>query len=343
MKHLKVSWDVVKQRVRVYLKNVFVLRFLWKKCYGDAPMRWISWDQMPAWFNNTALLGSYAPRGYTPTIREIHCQSRQRFSCCTCVDSATTLGDAEPPPLGILFKGAVDGAIYKELTEDADTPKWMHVQTQTAGSYRSGNMVDLLRRTLPKTDADMESAIVLLDWYAGHRTAEIADLIAELGHVLLLHGGGTTPYEQVNDTHLHARMKNNMSTAEIAVFYGQLAHAKAAGVQKAAEHSRKDLIALLKTVWSNLDHPAISQRGYEQTGPKLPLEGAIMADDVGSDLLPVFQAIDPHVDPDQLGTSIREEAKALVESYWGTRVHCWRQYSMLISQHEDHVSIEEGE
>ena len=89
----------------------------------------------------------------------------------------------------------------------------------------------------------MDAAIVMLDWYAGHRTPEIAAFIAELGHVLLLHGGGTTPYEQVNDTHLHARLKQNMKTAEIAVFYGQLAYGKAVGVLKAAQHSRKELIS----------------------------------------------------------------------------------------------------
>ena len=74
---------------------------------------------------------------------------------------------------------------------------------------------------------------------------------------------------------------------------------------------------LVKTAWAKLDHRAISQRGYEQTGPKLPLEGPIMAEDVGDDLLPVFRAIDPHEDEDQLGTSIREEAKAMVDFYWG--------------------------
>ena len=35
VKHLKVSWKKLKERVRVYLENAFVLRFLWFRCYGE--------------------------------------------------------------------------------------------------------------------------------------------------------------------------------------------------------------------------------------------------------------------------------------------------------------------
>ena len=77
----------------------------------------------------------------------------------------------------------------------------MHVHTQENGSYRSSDMLELLERTLPPATEDYEAAVVCLDWYAGHRTAEIASLISRRGHVLLFHGGGTTGYEQVNDTH----------------------------------------------------------------------------------------------------------------------------------------------
>ena len=51
-----------------------------------------------------------------------------------------------------------------------------------------------------------ESIIVLLDWFSGHLTEEVAECIHSKGHVLLLHGGGTTPFTQINDTHLHAEL-----------------------------------------------------------------------------------------------------------------------------------------
>ena len=72
VKHLKVSRRKLKQRVGVYLKNVFALRFLWRKCFGDErELRWVSWDQRVAWFNNTALDATYTTRGYEPLVTEI--------------------------------------------------------------------------------------------------------------------------------------------------------------------------------------------------------------------------------------------------------------------------------
>ena len=65
VKHLKVSKKKLKARVRVFLKNCFALRYLWLRCFGEArKMRWVSWDQKPAWFNNTALDSSYSTVGY---------------------------------------------------------------------------------------------------------------------------------------------------------------------------------------------------------------------------------------------------------------------------------------
>ena len=69
---------------------------------------------------------------------------------------------------------------------------------------------------------------------------------------------------------------------------------------------------MVTAIWEQLDHAAISKRGYEQTGPNLPLTGPIRVSDVGKDLLPVFRALCPHEDPEQVGTQIRDEAKALV-------------------------------
>ena len=144
-------------------------------------------------------------------------------------------------------------------------------------------MVELLSRTLDHAAQDYESTVICLDWYSGHRTAEVADTILSRGHVLLLHGGGTTAYEQVNDTHLHATLQRRMKALEVAVFDGQLSECHESGVQKAASHSRQDLCLLVESVWEDLDHTAISQRGYEQTGPLLPLTGPIYKHDVCRD------------------------------------------------------------
>ena len=79
-------------------------------------------------------------------------------------------------------------------------------------------MRELLPTALPVVVTDDDSSIICLDWYAGHRAAEIASLVASSKHVLLFHGGGTTGYEQVNDTHLHAMLQAMMQALEVAVF-----------------------------------------------------------------------------------------------------------------------------
>ena len=80
-------------------------------------------------------------------------------------------------------------------------------QTQAKGSYREEDMVELLEKTLPTASRPSETKIVCLDWFAAHGDPEIIELIQSRGHVLLLHGGGTTAYEQINDTHLHATFR----------------------------------------------------------------------------------------------------------------------------------------
>ena len=76
----------------------------------------------------------------------------------------------------------------------------MHVQTQCKGSYRAQDMVELLEKTLSPAADDCDSAVVCLDWFAAHRDASVVEAIESRGHANLFHGGGTTDYEQVNDT-----------------------------------------------------------------------------------------------------------------------------------------------
>ena len=52
-------------------------RFLWHRCFGEArAMSWVSKDQKPLWYNNTALDATYSARGYDPQVEEIEAHSR---------------------------------------------------------------------------------------------------------------------------------------------------------------------------------------------------------------------------------------------------------------------------
>jgi hypothetical protein len=123
--------------------------------------------------------------------------------------------------VAVLFKGKPGGRILNDLTANYDLPEWMRVQIQENGSYRSGDVVEALEWILPDASVTGESLVVLLDWFSGHLTEEVADIVRRKGHVLLFHGGGTTPFTQVNDTHLHALMQRLLVQYE-----NQLAHSQ---------------------------------------------------------------------------------------------------------------------
>ena len=130
-------------------------------------------------------------------------------------------------------------------------------------------MVELLDMTLESAVGRPDkSQVIILDWFAAHRDPAVAAIIQSRGHVLLLHGGGTTGYEQVNDTHLHAVLQAHMEATEIAVFYGQLKELAALGKKTACSHSRRDLCILVKEVWERLDHAAISHKGLSANGAR---------------------------------------------------------------------------
>ena len=61
----------------------------------------------------------------------------------------------------------------------------MLVQVQENGSYRSSDMVEALDWILPEAASSKESIIVILDWYSGHRTQEVEELVKRKEHVLL--------------------------------------------------------------------------------------------------------------------------------------------------------------
>jgi hypothetical protein len=112
--------------------------------------------------------------------------------------------DAQPPPLFCLFKGKKGKKIQQDLKREmaARMVPWFHIQVQEFGSYREEDVIEALEKVLPVAGATHESMIVMLDWFSAHRADGVIALIERRGHVVLFHGGGCTPFTQVNDTHL---------------------------------------------------------------------------------------------------------------------------------------------
>ena len=155
---------------------------------------------------------------------------------------------------------------------------WMKVQCQDCGSYRSDDVVEALDWMLPNATKSSESVVVLLDWFAGHLTDAVAEKIRSKGHVLLLHGGGTTPFTQINDTHLHAQLAAHLVRLEVrwnADERQRLMALKELFPKRSSTPSqnRYNILSLVQTAWLLLDHGRIAEKGYRQTGPTMPLEG----------------------------------------------------------------------
>ena len=102
---LKVPWSKILKRVKVLLGNIFRIRCFWEHCHPSKPMRFISLDQKPSWFNNAGHKGTLGKKGCPqPGIQENFCQTRERYSIFTSVRNFDNDNPDEPPPVEILFR-----------------------------------------------------------------------------------------------------------------------------------------------------------------------------------------------------------------------------------------------
>jgi hypothetical protein len=187
---LKVAWPKVVRRVGVLMRNLFRLRAFWALLFPNHKMRWLSVDQKPSWFNNAGHTGALTKKGSAPTIRENFAATRERYTILTSVPSWGHDDEEVPPKVAVLFKGKPNGRIVKSIEDQFHCPDFMKIQVQEHGSYRSEDVVTALDWMLPTATCPEESIVVLLDWYSGHRTDEVEELLQRKGHVLLFHGGG---------------------------------------------------------------------------------------------------------------------------------------------------------
>ena len=105
----------------------------------------------------------------------------------------------------------------------------MKLQVQENGSYRASDCAAALEWILPDAADSSESLVVLLDWFSAHRSEEVEQVVHRKGHVLLFHGGGVTPFIQVNDTHLHASVARSLIALEKAWAHSERMRAGWAG------------------------------------------------------------------------------------------------------------------
>jgi len=336
---LKVSWRKVKNRVKVLLGNIFRLRTLWELVHPGKPMHWFSADQKPSWFNNAGHTGTWAKKGSQPTVREDFAATRERYTILTTVeiiDGQDAPYEYDFPHVAVLFKGKPNGRIASGIANQYTEPNFMMIQVQEKGSYRSQDVVEFLDKALPDATTPEESIVVILDWFSGHLTDEVYELVARKGHVLLFHGGGTTPFTQVNDTHLHALVQRIMVQLEVQSAHSQQKASAEEGERKTPKMKRWDILKTVETMWRSIDHEGHAKKGYHQTGPTMPLRGPLAREDVWKDLLTVWDEIDPCEDLDGVGTSIRDEAVSFVEKGFAEgRLTTWADAPLVIEEQDD--------
>ena len=169
---------------------------------------------------------------------------------------------------------------------------------------------------------------------AAHRDPNVIKTIRDMGHIVCFHGGGTTGYEQVNDTHLHARLQADLQAVENRMAHSQLQENRAAGTRTVPTMSRVDVCTAVETVCQNLPHREIASEGYRQTGHDLPLEGDILMTDICRDLSDVYRSIDPHDDPAKVGTKIRDAARDTVEEMCQrNEIQTWADAVLLVEEY----------
>ena len=153
--------------------------------------------------------------------------------------------------------------------------------------------------------------------------------------MVIYHGGGCTPFTQINDTHLHALLQRLLIQLENRVALGKRKDMHLNGQRGIATLSRSDICDIVKTAWLMTDHVAMSKKGYEQTGPGLPLEGPISRAQVYKDLRNVFDEVDPPEDVQEIGEKLRDEANAFVLAGYPRKWSNWTHVTRLIEEHSD--------
>ena len=76
------------------------------------------------------------------------------------------------------------------------------------------HVISALEAVLPIARSTKDSMVVLLDSFAAHLTDAVVEAIKRRGHIVLYHGGGCTPYTQVNDVILHSPLQKHFQHIE---------------------------------------------------------------------------------------------------------------------------------
>ena len=244
-KRFVLPMDVRKQRMIDFIKNVLRVRVWFKRVVGvDIPI--VNMDQMPLHRNETSGQKTLTICDQDTVVKQNYHLTRERITCMTILSSKD--GAISPH---YVFKGK-----GTHLQEKLKRPPGVVTLWSAKGSYRVETMVETIRHLPNLTRHDAlpgrtfkEWQLMLLDDYSVHVTSEVRQELLKRGYVLVVLGGGITGDVQINDTHLHHRLKSVYRKKETELMMEQLE----ARPDRVPSPSRDDVMAMLQDSLSALN------------------------------------------------------------------------------------------
>ena len=198
-------------------------------------------------------------------LKEIHSQTRERWTACTTCTSDRAQA-AEGPPVMCYFKGG-DGILRSCEDYIRTTPVFqaaglkMKIGVSDSGSMRLEHVLDFLEFALQRGPGDDGRwRILLCDAYRAHMGDAIARLAWKHKYIVVFVGGGATGVVQVNDTHLHGPLQAAYVELEQADMFFQLSE----NPDGCPSRSRQDCLRDLALIWQRPSLHLRSSEGFLQ-------------------------------------------------------------------------------
>ena len=238
-KRFSISKEDLVERLEDYLKNIWTIRkFFLDKYNVDPPI--INGDQMPLHRNESSQQKTLNFKGVDTFVKENHMLSRERITVFTQVSNDSKI-NLKPE---FVFKG-------KGTRTKVNVASDVKYQWSESGSYRIEQMKktieNLPNRFNPFTQKNF--AIYVLDDYAVHLMPEVRKMLYQRGYILVVMGGGIAGFIQLNDTHLHRKLKALYRSSEMELMLKHLERDKT----KIPKPSREEMISMVHNAWKEVD------------------------------------------------------------------------------------------
>ena len=236
--------DVRKQRMIDFIKNVLRVRVWFKRVVGvDIPI--VNMDQMPLHRNETSGQKTLTICDQDTVGKQNYHSTLEQITCLTILSSK----DRAIWP-HYVFKGRAT-----HLQKKLKRPPGVVTLWSAKGSHRVETMVETILHLPNLTRHDAlpgwtfkEWQLMLLD-YSIHVTSEVRQELLKHGYVLVVLGGGIMGDVQINDTHLHHRLKSVFRKKETELMMEQLE----ARPDRVPSPSRDHVMAMLQDSLSALN------------------------------------------------------------------------------------------